>query len=559
MLEQGKILQQRYRVEGQIGHGGMGAVYLATDNRFGTSVAIKETLCPDQSYYKAIEREARLLNSLKHPSLPRVSDHFVEDGVQYLVMEYIPGEDLAVMLERSGKPFPIEYLINWAEQLLDALSYLHDQEVPVIHRDIKPHNLKVTPQGQVFLLDFGLAKGNPTDASHQTTAKSIFGYSRNYAALEQIQGTGTNARSDLYSLAATLYHLSTGQPPIDALTRAMKVLARKPDPLIPAHQVSTSVPVSFSAALSAAMDLDEEARPRSAVQFQEMLRGQGAPDHFAASANSQSAATYVTSGSLDFETHVRKGPTKPQSEIPTEVLPTSDSQATSAPAGLISYTVPGETATRVASGATAAPRLRGKFAIAAAVVAAVLVLCVASVGALYYGQSALFGVGEASNVDEGQGATGERAAEPRESNGGLDGTQPLSVSQDPSGQPDLTNEVPQPNQKEKPVVPLRDQTPPGQPPKVPDTVRTEPPATDPRERPKGKRVVESVEIDRLPGGVRGVKVKREIQKGQSADRDNDDSGFRLTKIPGVFRKLPSKMRIVSPKDDKKKRSTTRQE
>ena len=242
MIEAGKVLQERYRVERQIGQDGMGAVFIATDERFGSTVAIKETLFMDDNYRKAIEREARLLNSLKHVALPRVTDHFLEENGQFLVMEFIAGEDLAHILEASRRPFTVDTVLKWADQLLDALDFLHNQVNPVIHRDIKPQNLKVTPSGQIILLDFGLAKGNPTDAGHQTAAKSIFGYSRNYASLEQIQGTGTDPRSDLYSLAATLYHLLTNHAPEDALTRAMAVLSHQPDPLVPANRI---VPCRF--------------------------------------------------------------------------------------------------------------------------------------------------------------------------------------------------------------------------------------------------------------------------------------------------------------------------
>src|SRR5437763_6764995 len=112
MIETGKILQQRYRIDKQIGQGGMGAVYVATDERFGSVVAIKETLLMDDNFRKAIEREARLLNSLKHPALPRVSDHFIEDEGQFIVMEYIPGEDLAHMLEREHGPFAVGVVLN---------------------------------------------------------------------------------------------------------------------------------------------------------------------------------------------------------------------------------------------------------------------------------------------------------------------------------------------------------------------------------------------------------------------------------------------------------------
>ncbi len=271
MIESGKTLQQRYCIDKQIGQGGMGAVYVATDERFGSTVAIKETLCMDDNYRKALEREARLLNSLKHAALPRVSDHFIEENGQFLVMEYIPGDDLAVILEQTGKPFPFEKVHKWAVQLLDALEFLHSQSTPVIHRDIKPQNLKLTSRDQIVLLDFGLAKGNPTDAGFQTAAKSIFGYSRNYASLEQIQGTGTDPRSDLYSLAATLYHLATGHAPEDALTRAMAVLSHQPDPLIPANALNKEIPAGFAGILRSALDLNAAFRPASAAEMRRML------------------------------------------------------------------------------------------------------------------------------------------------------------------------------------------------------------------------------------------------------------------------------------------------
>lgn len=271
MLESGKVLQERYRVERQIGQGGMGSVYLATDTRFNSTVAVKETLIADDNFRKALMREARLLNSLKHVALPKVSDHFVEDNGQYIVMEYITGEDLYEMMERSGKAFPIGDVLVWTEQLLDALEYLHGQENPIIHRDIKPQNLKLTPQGQIILLDFGLAKGNPTDANHKTAANSIFGYSRHYASLEQIQGTGTDPRSDIYSLAATIYHLLTGKPPADALTRVMNVMNEERDPLQPANLIHEQVDGHFAQALLQCMSLNANLRPQSAHEMFELL------------------------------------------------------------------------------------------------------------------------------------------------------------------------------------------------------------------------------------------------------------------------------------------------
>lgn len=330
MIETGKILQQRYRIDKQIGQGGMGAVYVATDERFGSTVAIKETLCMDDNYRKAIEREARLLNSLKHTALPRVSDHFLEENGQFLVMEYIPGEDLSFMLERDAKPFPTEQVLEWADQLLDALDFLHNQQNPVIHRDIKPQNLKITSRGQIILLDFGLAKGNPTDAGYQTAAKSIFGYSRNYASLEQIQGTGTDPRSDLYSLAATLYHLSTGQPPEDALTRAMSVLSHQADPLVPAHFFRNDIPTGFSGVLHNALDLNAAARPQSATQMRQMLKEHGKYEHLAAAA--YNANTVANAEISSQSTRLMPGSTRRgidrQTDVKTEILPAYISQET---------------------------------------------------------------------------------------------------------------------------------------------------------------------------------------------------------------------------------------
>lgn len=331
MIEAGTVLQNRYRVQKQIGQGGMGAVYVATDERFGSVVAIKETLVMETNFRKAIEREARLLNSLKHPALPRVSDHFEEDNGQFIVMEYIAGDDLSEMMEREQKAFPETDVINWADQLLDALDFLHNQEIPVIHRDIKPQNLKLTPRGQIILLDFGLAKGNPSDISHQTAAKSIFGYSRSYASLEQIQGTGTDPRSDLYSLAATLYHLVTGVPPEDALTRAMHVLSEKDDTLQLASDVHPNVSKGFAGVLHRAMALNGNSRPQSAKEMREMLRER---EKYAVESNARTNAANVLNTEilaqetrLMPETNVQKAAL--QSQVNTEILPESESVLTS--------------------------------------------------------------------------------------------------------------------------------------------------------------------------------------------------------------------------------------
>jgi serine/threonine protein kinase len=375
MMAAGKLLQQRYRIDRQIGQGGMGAVYIATDERFGSTVAIKETLCMDDSYRKAIEREARLLNSLKHSALPRVSDHFLEENGQFLVMEFIPGEDLYCIMERTGRPFAVGDVLRWADQLLDALDFLHGQENPVIHRDIKPQNLKLTARGQIILLDFGLAKGNPTDAGHHTAAKSIFGYSRNYASLEQIQGTGTDPRSDLYSLAATLYHLLTGRPPEDALTRAMAVLSRQPDPIVLPNILRPDVPPGVAAVLHRALDLNASGRPQSAAQMRLMLA-----EHHRYAELAESSGVRV--GNIPVQAPLYAGTQGiDHRETATAVMPPNLSQVTSVRPGGID------------TGDLSRPRAKSnvkRIAFAASALAALLLVATAAAGVFLY-RPALFG------------------------------------------------------------------------------------------------------------------------------------------------------------------------
>jgi predicted Ser/Thr protein kinase len=384
MIESGTTLQKRYRIDRQIGQGGMGAVYIATDQRFGSTVAIKETLYMDDNFRKAIEREARLLNSLKHSALPRVSDHFEEDNGQFLVMEYIPGDDVGSMLDPEHPRFTLEQILKWADQLLDALDYLHNQVMPVIHRDIKPQNLKITPRGDMILLDFGLAKGNPTDAGHVTAAKSIFGYSRNYASLEQIQGTGTDPRSDLYSLAATLYHLLTNTPPEDALTRAMAVLSNKPDPLRPANLIDPTIPRGVAGVLQKAMALNADERPETAAEMREMLRENEKYGYLADAATFAHGAGKTEAFGHDTEIMPQGGTrlaTK-RGEAKTEVLPTDFGEKTAvrpaaAPASETQVDLAGFTSIQPA-------KRRGRMMAAAALV--LVAVCAAVGGGLYFGK-----------------------------------------------------------------------------------------------------------------------------------------------------------------------------
>ena len=271
MPHPGTLINQRYQVIRQVGQGGMGAVYEAVDTRLGHRVALKQTLITDPQYVRAFEREARLLAYLKHAHLPRVTDHFSDADGQFLVMDFILGEDLAQLFQQHGGPFALAQVLTWADQLLDALEYLHSQQPPVLHRDIKPQNLKLTPDGTLFLLDFGLAKGALWQ-THLTGGGSITGYTPAYAPLEQIQGTGTDARSDLYAVGATLYHLLAGAPPPDALTRTATIVRRQPDPLRPPHVQNPTIPAAVGAILLHAMELNPDDRPASAMVLRAALR-----------------------------------------------------------------------------------------------------------------------------------------------------------------------------------------------------------------------------------------------------------------------------------------------
>src|SRR3954465_13607978 len=285
MLAPNTILQDRYRIGSQLGQGGMGAGYGATDLRLDTTVALKETLFTDGKVRRQFECEARLLARLHHPALPRVSDHFAENNGEFLVMQYIAGDDLAEMMNLRRTPFPLEQVLLWADQLCDALDYLHTQDPQIIHRDIKPQNLKLTTRGPIVLLDFGLAKGSVGQLTAVTTSASIFGYTPNYAPLEQVQGKGTDGRSDLYALGATLYHLVTNVKPPDALSRASAIVNGLPDPLLLANEVRPEVGAGLANVLSRAMSQKRD-------------------DRFATAEDMRRAIGYGQSGSLGEETLV---------------------------------------------------------------------------------------------------------------------------------------------------------------------------------------------------------------------------------------------------------------
>jgi len=266
------VLQSRYRIIRQMRKGAMGAVYEASDQRLCTTVALKETLCADDRLRKQLEREACLLAHLDHPALPRATDFFIEGHRAVLVMQFIQGVDLAEIIVRQPGPLPLERVLDWADQLLDVVIYLHAEERQIVHRDIKPQNVKLTASGQIVLLDFGLAKAQLIDAFGDLHLSSTFGYTRQYAPLEQIQDHGASPQTDIYSLGATLYHLLTGRKPPDALERAAAIAASKPDPLTPANEMNSAVDPGISEILNRAMTQHPDDRYRSASEFRETLR-----------------------------------------------------------------------------------------------------------------------------------------------------------------------------------------------------------------------------------------------------------------------------------------------
>ncbi|HEX5602270.1 MAG TPA: protein kinase [Pyrinomonadaceae bacterium] len=231
-------------------------------------------------------------------------------------MQFIPGDDLSEMMTRKRGPFPVDQVLTWADQLLDALDYLHTQDPQIVHRDIKPQNLKLTSRGQIILLDFGLAKGQAGEISRVTTAASIFGYTPNYAPLEQIQGLGTDSRSDLYALAATLYHLMTGVKPPDALTRAAALVNGQPDPLLKASENNSEISPDIDEVLARAMAQNREQRYATAVDMRRAFH------------EAEQASTVVNRG----EAQTVLFPTPPPKTVPVQTQ-TAISAQTVGPAG----------------------------------------------------------------------------------------------------------------------------------------------------------------------------------------------------------------------------------
>lgn len=269
----GTVVHGRYRIIRVVGQGGMGVVYEAEDERLTKRIALKQTLVIGAGLERAFEREARLLAGLKHRGLPSVSDYFIIDQSQFLVMDYIDGPNLEELASQQNAPFSLKQVLTWAYQLCDILNYLHSRQPPVIHRDIKPQNLKLGEDQHIILLDFGLAKHSDQDLSKSTNSRSVYGYTPNYSPPEQINGSRTDVRSDVYALGATLYFLLAGAPPSSAMTRISAFANDEPDPLKPLHELRSDISQDISNVISTAMLLKSANRYPSVAAMRDALQG----------------------------------------------------------------------------------------------------------------------------------------------------------------------------------------------------------------------------------------------------------------------------------------------
>src|SRR5688572_29647064 len=282
----------------------MGSIYLAEDTRLqGRQCALKEVeydrALPEKIRDEAREqflREATILARLDHPNLPKVSDFFSNGPRDYLVMDYVPGKDLrTLLLEARRKKSYIKEIdvLSWADQLANALTFLHIQEPSIVHRDIKPSNLKLMPNGLIKLVDFGLVK---ILAPEEVTITIIQGQGTAlYTPLEQYGGSDahTDIRSDIYAFGATLYHLLTNESPVDARKRFLQ-----PESLIPLRQLNPDISPRTERAVLWAMSLHPDERPNTINDFRQALLGYSEPPthplHVTRLVQSQSAWDYLT-------------------------------------------------------------------------------------------------------------------------------------------------------------------------------------------------------------------------------------------------------------------------
>jgi serine/threonine protein kinase len=270
-LPVGTVVRERYAVTAVVGRGGLGTVYQVADVLFGKQniYALKELVDQSPGARRQFELESQWLQSLDHNNIPKVREHFEWHQRLYLVMDFVDGENLEQKLARmDGRPFSEEQALRWILPVCDALQYLHTRFPPILHRDVKPANIIVTPGGHVVLVDLGIAKAHLPGANQTGTFARKAG-TEGYAPPEQYTANGqTGPWSDVYGLGATLYQLLTGRVPPTAVERvALDV------PLTPPHLANPAISSWVSSALLHALALRPGDRYVSVQTFAQALAG----------------------------------------------------------------------------------------------------------------------------------------------------------------------------------------------------------------------------------------------------------------------------------------------
>ncbi|GCE24935.1 hypothetical protein KDA_04190 [Dictyobacter alpinus] len=276
-ISQGKVVRDRYIIEDLLGQGGFGAVYRVKDRRVkGNVFALKEVEAPERRQREDFLFEGEVLRRLDHPALPRVYRVFDEPDkhLLYMLMDYVAGPNLEQLrTQQPGKRFTLSSVVKMMAPIADALSYLHTQQPPIIHRDVKPSNIIIPTSGEnAVLVDFGIAKEYDQDA----TTTAVRHCSPGYGAPEQYT-SGTGTQTDIYGFGATLYTLLTGVVPIDALYRITRMSVNRADPLVPVQQVVPDIPLAVAEAIQRSLAVNSIDRFATVKEFWAVLESQVAP------------------------------------------------------------------------------------------------------------------------------------------------------------------------------------------------------------------------------------------------------------------------------------------
>jgi len=263
----GVTLDNRYRIESKLSYSDKGNSYRAKDLRLGIPCVVKwlyDVKLTKENAVSLLQR-ASVLATLRHPNLPRVTDFFgIKDTGMFLVTEYVYGENLFSQLKKSESGLPEVKVLDWVRKICETLEYLHTQNPPVVHRDIKPQNIIITPSDEVMLVNFNLSEanlfenGNPADIEHGTTP--------GFSPIEQSTHSLIDIRSDIYALGATLYTLLTNQIPPESINRLTN-----PHSLPPPSRFVPSINPFLDKAILKALEVVPENRPQTIRDFLSLL------------------------------------------------------------------------------------------------------------------------------------------------------------------------------------------------------------------------------------------------------------------------------------------------